>query len=188
MPMFFKGAGRGTFWHLRDARADGFLPQSLMLDSTLDRMMQHVARGSVHSPYVSLSRSFPVARAYALAGKQRPTAKTPAWVYEIELSEGMILELLDPLVEIAKSLPSPWDRLSYQHDGPPEYLASVLSMKWNRRSLRAPIPQPPPGIGTPRPPNLSLQLETMARAMRDAEVLVFGSIPKECVKARYAVY
>lgn len=41
---------------------------------------------------------------------------------------------------------------------------------------------------TPRSPNLSLELETFVRALRDAEILAYGTIPAACVVNCFDVY
>ena len=41
---------------------------------------------------------------------------------------------------------------------------------------------------TSRPPNLSLQLETLVRALRDAEILAYGIIPATCVMNCFDVF
>ena len=58
----------------------------------------------------------------------------------------------------------------------------------SRRLLALPYRQPPPAGGAPRPPNLSLELETLVRALRDAEVLIVGTIPTTCIINRIDVY
>jgi hypothetical protein len=46
----------------------------------------------------------------------------------------------------------------------------------------------PPGMaGASRSPNLSIELETMVRALRDAEVLVVGNLPSACVTYRHPI-
>lgn len=87
--------------------------------------MEHVARATVRSPYVSLTRSCGVARHYALYfGRDQPTADQPAYVYEVEINNPPPagLELLDPVKEVAREAQSPLDLLSYHHDGSPEFL------------------------------------------------------------------
>ena len=42
--------------------------------------------------------------------------------------------------------------------------------------------------GTPRSPNLTMELETLVRALRDAEILAHGIIPATCVKNSFDVY
>jgi hypothetical protein len=55
-----------------------------------------------------------------------------------------------------------------------------------RRHLIAPCRQPPPASGTSRPPILKpeLELETLVRSLRDAEILAVGNIPAACVRNR----
>ena len=48
--------------------------------------------------------------------------------------------------------------------------------------------QPPSSEGTPRTPNLTIELETLVRALRDAEILAHGNIPPAAVKSRFEVY
>src|SRR5260370_15284952 len=88
MPMFYRGAGRGTYWHANDARLTGFAPQAPGMMASTTRLMDNIARGTVSSPYVSLTRSYGVGLAYAAySGRQRPTQANPADVYEIELDD-----------------------------------------------------------------------------------------------------
>lgn len=53
--------------------------------------------------------------------------------------------------------------------------------------LERPVVHPPPSHGTPRRPNLSIELETIVRAVGDAEVLGLGKIQSNCMVARYPV-
>ncbi len=188
MPILYRGAGVGTYWHARDARLLGFLPQWAAGDPSLNRIIHHIARGTVNSPYVSLTRSFGVARTYALAGRYRANPKAPAYVYEIETGPALGPALVDPLKVIAESLLDPAMEFTYHHDGPPDFQLGIVDPKRFRNCLRAPFPRPPPGAGTMRPPKLSIELETMVRALRDAEVLAQGPVPARTVKARYDIY
>jgi hypothetical protein len=111
-------------------------------------------------------------------------------VYEIEIDDPppLGLQLLDPIKEIANALPPPLSRTSYQHDGVQTFLLGVIDPKSMKRYLSVPIVQPPPRGGTIRPANLTLELETLVRALRDAEVLATGAIPSSCVRHRYSEY
>ena len=48
--------------------------------------------------------------------------------------------------------------------------------------------QPPTSGGTPRPPHLTIELETLVQALRDSEILALGIIPATCVKNSFDVY
>jgi hypothetical protein len=181
MPIFYRGAGVGTYWHLNDARLTGFTPQAPGIASSIDRLMQHVSRGTVSSPYISLTRSYGVAWSYAVVfSRTRPTQNNPACVYEIEINDPLPhgFQLIDPVKEVAAAAPPPLAAISYQHDGLPEFLLGVMDPKKYKRYRMAPCPQPPPGGGTPRSPNLTIQLETLVRVLRDAEILAVGNIPE----------
>jgi hypothetical protein len=189
MALFYRGAGIGSHWHHNDARTSGFAPHSAGATPSLDRLMHHIARGSTVSPYISFSRSFGIGRAYALAGPGGyPTVSRPGYVYEIELSDDKVCRLLDPVVEVAKSLREPWDSLSYQHDGAQSFLLGVTDPENMLTYLHEPVVFPPGSAGTPRPANLSQELETLVRALRDSEVLVLGNVPASLVRNKYEIY
>ena len=150
--------------------------------------MTHISAGSVRSPYVSFTRSFGVARHYALVGPTGLASRlNPGYVWEIEIAADNVCNVLDPVKEIARTLPSPYDRLSYQHDGDPRFLLGVVDPIHMRHHLEAWRPQPPDTGGTPRPANLSPQLEALVRVLRDAEILVVGSVPAALVRNRHQV-
>lgn len=190
MPIFYRGAGAGTYWHRNDARLSGFTPQAPGVVPSINRLINHVSRGTVYSPYISLTRSYGVALNYAvLPGQAIATRANPGYVYEIEIDEPLPpgLQLLDPVKEVAAVVPSPLSLVPYQHDGRPDFLLGVVNPKRMRRFLTAPCPQPPPGGGTSRPPNLTIELETLVRALRDAEILAVGNIPAACIRNRFDV-
>jgi hypothetical protein len=193
MPIFYRGAGPGTYWDSHDARLTGFTSQSPGMSATLNRLMQHVARGTVNSPYVSLTRSFSIAHYYATnTGRtvRLATAVNPGFVYEIELNDPLPpgLHLLDPIREVANNSSGPLSAVSYHHDGPRGFLLGVIEPERMKRYLKTNALQPPPGGGTPRPPNLTLELETLVRTLRDAEILALGAIPAVAVVSRYPIY
>ena len=148
--------------------------------------MQHVARGNVSSPYISLTRSFGVAREYAFGGRKQATQANPGYVYELEINDPLPdgLKLLDPVKVVAAAAPPPLASLSYQHDGPQQFLLRVVGPLQSGEVFCV---QPPPENGTRRTPNLSLELETLVRALRDAEILAFGVITASCVINRHDV-
>jgi hypothetical protein len=66
MPLYYRGAGVGTYWHERDARIEGFSPWRPSGDTSTNYLIQHIVRGTVVSPFVSLTRSYGVAHSYAV--------------------------------------------------------------------------------------------------------------------------
>jgi len=174
MPIFYRGAGVGTYWHEKDARLSGFTPKRPGAVHSIERLMEHIVRADVNSPYISLTRSYGVAYWYAAPfGRVPATESNPGYIYEIEISKPLPpgLQLLDPVKEVAMALPGPLDLISYQHDGHPDFLLKIA----------------PPGGGT-RPPNPLVPLETLVRALRDAEILAVGNIPATYVRNRYEVW
>ena len=192
MAIFYRGAGIGTYWHIHDARQIGFTARAPQMQPTPDRLMLHIARGTVNSPFISLTRSYGIALNYAnFFANEVPTSQHPAYVYEIEINEPMPLglKLLDPIKEVAPILPAPLDmNPSYQHDGGPAFLLGVVDPVNMRQFLTQHSPQPPASAGTLRPPNLTIALETLVRTLRDAEILAEGRIPANCVNHRFEVY
>lgn len=159
------------------------------MEATLDRMMSHICQGTVTSPYVSLTRSYGVALAYALVGREDPTASDPSFICEVELSDPLPanVRLIDPVQEVAAMLPPPHQSLTYQHNGPQGVLSALLDGD-RVRILGQPCPVPPGTSGVPMPPYLSRELQTLAFALRDAEIIAIGSIPASRIRARYDVY
>lgn len=192
MAIFYRGAGIDTYWHLNDPTGSGFIARAPGVAPTPDRMMQHISRGTQNSPFISITLSYAVARNYALSSSlDIPTRSNPAYVYEIEFQEPfpLGLTLLDPVKSVAQGLPYPsGSGPPYQHDGSPEFLLGVADPINMAHFLEQHSPQPPSSEGTPRPPNLSLELETLVRALRDAEILVHGIIPPTCVQNCVDVY
>jgi hypothetical protein len=191
MPLFYRGAGVGTYWHEQDARLTGFTPQSPGMATSIDRLIVHISNGTTSSPYVSLTRSYGVAWNYAMFfGRTQPTATNPAYVYELEINDPLPagLLLIDPVKEIAAEAPSPAQSFSYHHDGSSSFLLGVIDPTGMEQFLRMPALQPPPGGGAQRPPNLTKQLETLVRVLRDAEILAVGNIPASNIRNRFSVY
>ena len=192
MPIFYRGAGIGTYWYLNDPVENGFTARSPEMTTSLTRLMFHIARSTVNSPFISITRSYGVAWHYAMSSSMRiPTINNPAYVHEIEIQESLpsSLHLLDPVKEVVQALPSPESLVPpYQHDGLPDFLLGVVNPRRMGDFLEQHTLQPPASEGTPRPPNLTIELETLVRALRDAEILAHGIIPATCVKNSFEVY
>ena len=188
MAIFFRGDGLGSYWHRNDPRLQGFTPHAPGAMPSESRLLSHIANASLRSPYISFSRSFAVARAYALVGPEGlATIKNPGFVWEIEIPDDKVCRVIDPVIEIARGLPKPHAELSYQHDGGPRFLMGVIDPVRMGHFLRDWRILPPRGGGTPRPANLSIHLEAMVRALRDSEVLVQGNVPAAFVRNRYEI-
>ena len=192
MAIFYRGSGIGTYWHINNPIESGFAARAPEMTPTINRLMLHIARSTVNSPFISTTRSYAVALRYAMSSSVRvPTVKSPAYVHEIEIQEPLPkgLELLDPVKEVAKSLPSPTSiGPPYQHDGFPDFLLGIVDPSNMGRFLEQHSMQPPSSEGTPRTPNLTIELETLVRTLRDAEILAYGNIPAKSVKNRFEVY
>lgn len=194
MATFYKGAGIGTHWHINDSREVGFTAISPTAQPTVKALTTHVAEGTKNSPYISLTRSYAVAWDYAMNGTEIPTSTNPGYVYEIEIDIPLPsgFELLDPVKEVAMSLPNPIDVGSeggypfYQHNGLPTFLLGVVSPGDMLHFQVGRRPQPPsPGVLCP--PNSTLELKALVHALRDAEILFHRHIPPSCVKNRFEV-
>jgi hypothetical protein len=191
MPRFYKGVGVGTHLHGFDLRAVGINAQMPALPCNLNTVMNHIARATTTSPCISLTRSYGVAEEYAVdASRATPTAANPAFVYEIDIPDpapgGM--RVIDPVIEVASGNNNPLASLSYHHDGNMDFLLGVVDPTGMVHHLGAHIRTPLGAMPTPRPANLSIELETFVRALRDAEVLVVGAIPNTHVLIQHPVY
>lgn len=172
----------GSFWHKTDARTAGFTPQSPGTTPGIFPLISHIARGTVTSPYISLTRSYGVACDYALVVPA--TKGNPAYVYQVEIDDPVPggLALIDPVKELGAHLPGPLQSMSYQHDGNSTFLLGVVDPNGHEAFLQAPRVQPPPGGGARHPASLTPELEALVRALRDAEILAVGNIPASCVR------
>ncbi len=188
MPIFYRGAGVGTYWHINDPEVAGFTPRLPRARASRDRLMNHVARGTVTSPFVSLTRSYGVAFDYARQGQAPASSSHPALVWEVEIPDNLPpgLRLVDPVKEVARRLPGPLAALHYAHDGPQSFLLGLIAPLRFTNLLDA-IPLPPGGSSPPKAANLSLELQTLVFALRDSEALVCGTLPKEWIVARHEV-
>ena len=191
MPIFYRGAGIDTYWYLNNPAESGFTARTPGSTLTTTRVMHHISRGTANTPFISLTRSYAVARDYAVSNSTEiPTLSNPAYVYEIEIPDPLPREMKirDPVKEVAEILLPPAMGPPYQHDGSQEFLLGVVDPRNMGHFLVQQVIQPPSNGGTPRPPNLTLELETLVRALRDAEILVCGSIPATYVQNRFDVY
>ena len=151
--IFYRGAGVDTYWFENDARLMGFVPRFPGMQGSPDRICQHIARSTTSSPYVSLTRSYAVARDYAIfCGYDYPSAVRPAYVYEIEVDSPVPsgVHLIDPVKELGLHLNDPVARNTYQHDGHQDFIMGVVDQCFMAHSLTRICAQPPGSGGTPR--------------------------------------
>ena len=94
MATFYKGAGVGTHWHSNDSRRIGLTARSPEATPTTEALIDHIATGTVNSPFISLTRSYAVAWQYAMEGVvDIPKRENPAYVYEIEIDNSQSADL-----------------------------------------------------------------------------------------------
>jgi len=187
MSRYFKGAGVGTYWHLRDAMVSGFTAASAATPANVTVMKDHIVYQLVqNSPYISLTRSYEVAEADArYYGKTLPTPTNVAFVYELNIPDSTAASLLDPVQELATSLGTPFAALFYQHDGGPDLLLGLIDSANFGNVLTRPIRSA--GISTGRPPRITDELHALVRALRDAEVLALHAISRSCLISKHKV-
>lgn len=178
IPTLFKGAGPGTHWHMNDARSLGFT-SAAHRPHTKNAIISHITAYSFPSPYVSLTTSFAVARQYALAGPGGVASrKVPGYVYEVDLSaHPMAPEIFNPIAEISRA------SLAHAHDGEQNLILGVASSE-HGGILRAKVLH---SGGLKTLPNISAEMRALAKALRDAEVLV-NTVPAVCVVMRHDVF
>jgi hypothetical protein len=102
MPLFYRGAGPGTYWHVNDARLTGFTAQAPGMARGVNPLRLHIARGAVSSPYISLTRS------YGMPGIMRSSAAGRLrWLLRRIQDTSMKSRLLHPrLRALSCSIPS----------------------------------------------------------------------------------
>ena len=159
MAIFYRGAGINTYWYLNDPMEQGFIARAPGMTPTTTRQMLHIARSTVNSPFVSITRSYGVAWHYAMLSSGRvPTPEDPAYVHEIEIQEPLPpgVHLVDPVKDVAQMLPSPTNPgPPYQHDGLPNFLLGIVEPGRMANYLTQYAKQPPSSEGTPSPTELN---------------------------------
>jgi hypothetical protein len=117
-----------------------------------------------------------------------PTPGNPAFVWEIEIGPPLPrkFKLIDPVQEVARKLGSPLASVSYQHDGAPEALVGLIDTD-QAHLLSDPAPVPDGANPPPQAPNITKELRTLIFAIRDAEILVAGTILPRFIRNRLDV-
>lgn len=184
MPTFYRGIAPNTFLHGKDLRVDGMQPRASAVSAGIDAIMDHIAWTATLSPYISLTRSFGVAADYAKGGPGTP----PGHVYVVRMDAAQAAQesitLLDPVLEIAKVHADPFATATYHHNGAPNFILALVDQLNFAGLLKLPAPCPPNATSTGAPPAVSKALEALVRALRDAEILAKGSIPRALIVDR----
>ena len=186
--ILYKGAGPGSHWWSTNAQLSGFTVAAAV--QGVARMVRHITAFSHPSPYLSFSASFAIAREYALAGPAGQASQTqPGRVYEIDttLVPGSMV-LSDPVRDIVGSNPAlTVARLPTHHDGAQNLILGIASPILHGAVLTSP-PARVPGNALQTGPAVQSELQAVVFALRDAEVLIGGNVPPNCITAVYPVY
>lgn len=186
MAIFYRGIPIGSHWHTNDPRHHGFVARDPARSASLDCLMLHIGGGNSASPYISMTRSYGVAEAYAQKALRTSSSGEKAYVFEIELIDPLPagIRVIDPVIELAHALPRPTDGVPYQHNGSQKCLLGLIDMA-QYDALTTPCPQPPGSNPPALAPSISQQLRSLVFAIRDAEVLAIGTIPAASIRNRF---
>lgn len=183
MGRFFKGSSPGSFYSRpeNDPKVQGLQARPISLPGH-DAIVRHITNYSNQSPYVSLTTSFAVARAYALAGGRRgPASKAnPGIIWEIDIPDDNKVPLTYPAQVLATN-----SSANLLHDGEQDLL-SKLALR--QAHLPAKI-KPNPDALQEFQVNWKVPSELLALiyAIRDAEVFA-ERVPAVCVINRHDVW
>ena len=87
MALLYKGIGPGTFHSHADLSTSGLSPRDPAgWTGSIHPLMAHICDGTTMSGYISLTRSFGIARDYALFGRIPPSHANPGHVWEVEIN------------------------------------------------------------------------------------------------------
>jgi hypothetical protein len=188
MATFYKGVAGGTTLAAHDLMATGLAPRNPGGGGSLAAMIAHIRRGTTFSAYISLTKSYGIAENYAQANRIAPSVGT-GHVYEVHIDDPppQGVTVIDPVAAIAGANANPLRAHTYHHNGDKNFLLGVVDTGSLGHHVLALAREPPNTGATPRPPYLSDDLEALVRALRDAEVLVIGNLPRACFVARYDV-
>lgn len=185
MATLYKGAGPGTHWWTTDARTAGGFSCPPGRPASPSAVASHITVGSHPSPYLSFTTSYAVAVEYARSGPGgAATSTSPGYVYVLDTSLAS-LSLIDPVHEIAVGhrLVGRW---STEHDGGPDLVLGIAAPSVHPSVLTGSPRRR--GASLPRPPSVTTELNALIFSLRDAEVLVSGTVPPGCLVGRDAVW
>ncbi len=149
----------------------------------MNAIVTHITAYSNPSPYLSASTSYAIARQYALVGSDSLASPTaPGYVYEIDLGAiRTAVTLLDPVKDIASAYSLTG---AHDHNGDQNLLAEIA--KGSRGAT--PFTAAHQLGGKMAVPAVNPQLTALVFAIRDAEILVCGAVPKSAVVSRHPVW
>ncbi len=188
MPIYYKGAGSGTYWARNNAGLrTGFTAHDPGINHSTGRMVAHIANGPMYSPYISITASYAIAEMYARSGRD---PNNPGIVYEIEFNDPLPanLQMYDPLYEITNSYASVPNRAAYHHNGNGQLLLGLVDPSNFANVLSTPVATPPTTTNVmPHLPNVTPELMAMVNSIRDSELLVLGTIPRSNIGIQHVI-
>lgn len=188
MATFFKGVGSDTYWAKTDATRTGFSPRNSGIEPDYRAVIDHI-RGNTVGPFISLTRSYEVARDYALYFSiSNPGVSNPAYVYELEIPDNNLpenLTLVDPIQLIGKTLPSPTQQFSYQHNGGQDVILGLANQRRFGHILKRNVIEKN-GYSS-SPPNISQEIRCLVASIRDSEILACGQIYTRFVSSKLPI-
>lgn len=147
----------------------------------LNFVLSHINTSPHRSPCLSFTTSYAIAHQYALFGPGGPaTQASPGHVYVVDLSQlpaAAVMHFIDPIAEIATNNGG----LAHCHNGGAGLVDEVAksvtsySLAIQRHGKRG-------------PPMITPAFQAMVRAMRDAEILIYGSVQLNAVVDRDDIY
>ncbi len=150
---------------------------------TLNFIISHITAYSQASPFTSFTTSYAIARGYALAGPGGLASQgNPGYVYQVDLQQLAtpgIFRVFDPVASVVHGRNG---SLVHDHNGDAGLLPLLVA------GLASPAPPVQGRFGKTLPLRLAHELQVLVNALRDAEVLVEGSLPSVVVTGRDDVY
>ena len=191
MTFLYKGVGVGTFHHTSDLRTTGIVAAGPTANAHVAAMVDHIHNNVLTSPFISTSRSAPVAVDYALNGgsvSARPTKANPAHVYRIDLPGKLPgnVKIFDPVQYISDHHKNPLINPSYHHNGAPDFLLALVDPV-RHAAIGTAIPASLPGSKGSAPKSSDV-LVAIVNALRDAEIMILGPVLSAWVTHRYDIF
>jgi len=174
LPILYKGAGPGTYWHTNDATQSGFTTQPGIANR--NQIVNHITANSRPPIYLSFTTSFAVAKRYALYGTSRATQANPGFVYSVNLMNMPNFNAYDPVAEISAGM------LIHGHTGDQRLVVRIALDHKRATTLQVDGPN-----GTKIVPSFSTELRGLTFALRDAEIVIGGNVLASAVIDKLSV-